>query len=208
MGNFHVLRVGFIVAVACLATGLAAAQSGEQPAEKIHFIQNDIEAAKAEAAVSKRGILAKFGAHWCLPCRMMDESVWPNPDLVSAVSKDWVALAVDVEDFDGFAAKEQFSVHALPTILLLDSEGRVLFKKEGSCGAGELLDKLEFYQKKGVKVLVAEADGSWMPAEDYLTGRSDFEPRPVVFSALPAPVFSETAAVKTASDGETDWPMR
>jgi thiol-disulfide isomerase/thioredoxin len=111
-----------------------------QNATGVVFIQNDLETAKNLAKNSQKNILLKFGAKYCLPCRIMDESIWPNPDLAELVEKNCVAVAADIQTIDGKMLEQQYSVAVLPTILLLDADGNLLFRQEGSCGSKVLMD--------------------------------------------------------------------
>ena len=123
MRNFTCARALPLFFAAMLTLNLATAQTGDQ----INFIKNDLESAGNEASHSEKQILMKFSARWCLPCRVMDETVWTNPELIRLVEKNYVALSVDVQSFEGFALKDRYSVQALPTILVTDAAGVELF---------------------------------------------------------------------------------
>ena len=123
MRNFTCARALLLLFAAFFALNFASAQSGNLPTDQINFIKNDLENAENLAFRSEKPILMKFSARWCLPCRVMEETVWTNPDLIQLVKKNFVAVSVDVQSFDGFALKDRYSVQALPTILVTDAAG-------------------------------------------------------------------------------------
>lgn len=200
MENFAFARFLPALLVAFLAVNFSFAQSNGQ----IDFIKNDIETAKNRAFLSEKPILLKFSARWCLPCRVMEETVWPNPDLVEMVEKNFVPFAVDVQSFEGFALKDRYSVQVLPTILVTDATGLELFRRESSCGSAQMMDWLENYRQTKVPVAVAEIDFIWVNPQEFLGSQAEIEP--VVFSTktmVSTPVFQEEKMALTVIEG---WP--
>lgn len=78
-----------------------------------------------EASNGKFGRLLFFTAPWCEPCHKMEP-------LVANLAKKYKVEMVSV-DFDRSPqAVEDFKVESLPTIILLDSQGQLLFRAEGA----------------------------------------------------------------------------
>lgn len=105
----------------------------------------DFATAKSRAASEGKLLLLKFSAKWCLPCRVMDEHVWTDPTLAAAVGTNCIAVAADIETLDGLALKQDFLVEKLPTTLLFDACGRVLVRFEAACSAGQILERINFF---------------------------------------------------------------
>ena len=55
----------------------------------------------------------------------------------------FVSAKVDIDDFDGFALKQKYKVRFLPTLIVLDANGKVLARYEEAMGASALQAKLK-----------------------------------------------------------------
>lgn len=99
------------------------------PASAVAWV-HDVDQALAEArATRKKGVLVDFYASWCPPCMAMKHEVWPAPTVVQALGQDYLAVQVDADQDRTWAAR--YGVDTLPTVLLLDSEGRVVNRHTG-----------------------------------------------------------------------------
>ncbi|MDX1684509.1 MAG: thioredoxin family protein [Saprospiraceae bacterium] len=107
------------------------------------FHKGNYLTAKKEALASGKHQLVEFVAEWCLPCKHMDETTFANDRVKKYLSDNYVSVKVDIDQFDGFALKEQYEVRYLPTIVILDPEGELVSKIENALGPVELLDKLK-----------------------------------------------------------------
>lgn len=85
---------------------------------------SDLDGALAEARRTGRPVLADFNAAWCPPCIAMKHEVWPDPAVERAVADGYVPLFVDVDR--NTAAAERYHVDGIPTILVLDGDGRIV----------------------------------------------------------------------------------
>jgi thiol:disulfide interchange protein len=112
------------------------ATGAEAPASAIAW-RTDFEAALAEARSANKRVLVDFSADWCPPCVAMKHDVWPHPRVVSAVDAGHVPLLVDADRDTVLAARYQVS--AIPTVLLLDADGRVVKRKDGYLSTSGML---------------------------------------------------------------------
>lgn len=86
--------------------------------------RTDLDTALEESRRTGKPVLADFSADWCPPCIAMKHDVWPDDAVEQAVMDGYVPLVVDVDrDVD---ASGRYGVRAIPTILVLDGDGRVL----------------------------------------------------------------------------------
>ncbi len=93
------------------------------PASSIAW-RTDLNAALEESRRTHRPVLADFSASWCPPCIAMKHDVWPDPSIERAIGAGFVPLFVDVDRDE--ASSTRYQVDSIPTILVLDADGRVL----------------------------------------------------------------------------------
>ena len=98
--------------------------------------ENDLPQALARARETGQPLLIEFQADRCAPCRRMKRDVFPRSDVARAL-QGWVPVQVDVDAQPGVS--EQYGVHALPTFLVLASDGRELSRTEGSMTAEQFI---------------------------------------------------------------------
>jgi len=90
--------------------------------------RTDFDAALAEARRDGKRVLVDFSADWCPPCIAMKHDVWPDPRVSRAVADGYVPLLIDTDRTA--AIPERYGVTGIPTILILDANGKVL--REGA----------------------------------------------------------------------------
>lgn len=100
----------------------------EFPAQTIPW-QHDLDSAMKTANDENRPVLAVFGASWCPPCRAMKREVWPDEQISAAVEAGFVPLYVDVDDPTQSELVSQYRVGSIPAVLILDSDGNVVKKR-------------------------------------------------------------------------------
>lgn len=115
----------------------------------------DFEAAKAQAKKEGKALLVEFtGSDWCPPCKKLHKEVFSKSSFVKSASQDFVLVELDFPQKKKLAAdlKKQnedlaktYKVRGFPTVLLMDSNGKV-FKKT-SYQAGGVKPYLALIQK-------------------------------------------------------------
>jgi thiol:disulfide interchange protein len=90
--------------------------------------RTDLDAALLEARQAGKPVLVDFMADWCPPCIAMKHDVWPDTGVERAVMASYVPVMIDI-DRDG-ASADRYGVRGIPTVLVLDADGRVL--RQGS----------------------------------------------------------------------------
>jgi len=118
------------------ATGTAA------PSSAVAW-RTDMAAALTEARTAHKGVFVDFSASWCPPCIAMKHEVWPDAEVARAINAGYVPLAVDADQDNGVSAR--YEVENIPTVLLLDADGRVVKRNNG------------YLPKSGILRFLAEA---------------------------------------------------
>ena len=92
-----------------------------------------------EARASTKLVFIDFYAEWCAPCKIIEAKVLPDPRVQEAL-EGFVFVRVDT-DTDPEAG-QRFEVDGMPTLLVLDGEGRERYRQVGLIEPEELAEKL------------------------------------------------------------------
>lgn len=110
---------------------------------EVQFVNRPLSVVKEMAAREGKLYFVQFTAQWCMPCRWMDENTFSDP-AVSGYAKDhYFAVKMDIDDPYGLQIKEEFAVQILPTVLIFNSKGELLERREASLGAELFLSLLQ-----------------------------------------------------------------
>ena len=91
--------------------------------------------ALARARTANRLTLIDFYAAWCGPCQVLDRDVLGDPRVREALEEyEFVKVDTDLQ----IEPSDYFNVVGLPTLVVLDSGGREVYRREGMVEAGEL----------------------------------------------------------------------
>jgi thiol:disulfide interchange protein len=93
---------------------------------------DDLEAALNKAKTDKKAVFIDFYTTWCMPCRMMDESVFSDWDVTQYMAENAVSVKVNAEKGRGIELKDKFNVGAYPTFVFLAPDGSELARKVGT----------------------------------------------------------------------------
>ena len=90
-----------------------------------HADTSTLDDALAEAKTKQAPVLLDFHAPWCYSCYFMKKNVLNGPEWIKA-ERSMVVVEVDADSPEGAALKDQFTVKALPSYVVLNPEGAEL----------------------------------------------------------------------------------
>ena len=129
--------IGSFVLVFLLSATNTKANNLENP-----FASISLTTAKEIAQVEGKYVFIDFYADWCVPCKWMDETTYADRNVINTLQNDFVSVKVNIDDFDGFTLKEEYNVRVLPTVIVLDQNGKVVRRYEESMSPSKLKDVL------------------------------------------------------------------
>jgi thioredoxin-related protein len=132
-------------------------------ANDIAYIDN-LKTAKTMAASEGKLILVDFTAKWCTNCKMLEEYTLSNPDVAEYIKNHYLAVKINVDDFDGMDLKNQYKIGNLPTLMVMDSKGVLINRHEGNMTASKMLEYLELHHKLAGKAKPSSANSSFSTA--------------------------------------------
>ncbi len=95
--------------------------------------------ALARARTANRLTLVDFYAAWCDPCKVLESTILVDPRVRDAL-EEYEFVKVDSDRH--VEPSDYFNVVGLPTIVVLDPGGRVVYRREGMIDAAELAQTL------------------------------------------------------------------
>lgn len=85
-----------------------------------------------QAAKENKLVFVDIYTSWCLPCKLMDEDVFTNEETAAIINKNFISYKVDAEKNNGPDLNFIYNVESYPTLLFLDTKGRVLARGKGT----------------------------------------------------------------------------
>ena len=108
---------------------------------------NDFDQAKQKAKRTSKYIFVDVFADWCSWCKVLDEEVYATPEFANFM-KNYVPTKIDAEDNgDGARFAARFEVETLPTLIVTDSDGKLVLRITGFRKTDQLIKEIDTVQK-------------------------------------------------------------
>ncbi len=112
------------------AAAPVAATAPDEPepvaAETETLWRTEYDEALALAAEQDRPVLLRFTAEWCVPCQVMDKSVFPDRNVKAALAEHAVPVKIDIDEARNADVARRYGIRGIPALLLVDADGKEL----------------------------------------------------------------------------------
>jgi thiol:disulfide interchange protein len=141
-----------IAAAAALVITTSCSQPEPTPAAPVETVTNhatvtlkwekDISVALERARNEGKLVLVNFYAEWCVWCKRLESTTLRDTKVASVLDQKVVPLSLDVDAW-GKELSNEYRVHELPTIVVLDAEGVELGRIPGYMPPESFLERVE-----------------------------------------------------------------
>ncbi len=127
---------------------------------EISFINAELGEVRDRAALEGKLYFVHFTASWCMPCQWMEEHTFSDPRLSQYVNNHYLPVQFDVDESRGRRYKQQFSVRALPSLLIFNAQGVLIDRYEESLEPEAMLKILQTHDKPANKTVADAQNGA------------------------------------------------
>lgn len=117
--------------------------SCEQKPQKLVFFEGSLGQLKEEAKSTGKPYYVYFSADWCQPCTVLKKNVFSVPEVYEYSNEHFLALQVDVDEFNGQELSRTYQIDGIPAILFFDSEGNYIDRVVGLMNSEQFLQILQ-----------------------------------------------------------------
>jgi len=145
------MTVVLIAAVAALTIGACGRQEAVAPMNgdtvsghvtvEVNW-EKEMPAALERARTEGKPVLVNFYADWCVWCKRLDSTTLHDAKVATMLRDRVVPVRLDVEG-NGRRLSNEYRVDGLPTVLVLDADGREIGRIPGYMPPAGFLERVE-----------------------------------------------------------------
>jgi thiol:disulfide interchange protein len=147
---FRSIRIGLIVIALCFVSSQCQKNRGSEESAKTNETirwQNDLTAGFQKSKQENKPLMIEFTADWCPYCRMMEDSVFSQPEVIRKTGQ-FVPVRIDVDKQPEIADQYQANARkyggsGIPNVLFMNSDGEKLMHVVGYLNEQEFLAKMD-----------------------------------------------------------------
>ena len=117
-----------------------AEEAGVPHVPGIYFDKITFKEALAKAENEDKLIFIDAYTVWCGPCKIMARNSFPNREVGELYNANFINLKIDMERGEGVGIGKTYNVMAYPTLLIVNSKGKVINKTIGMKSTEQLIE--------------------------------------------------------------------
>lgn len=130
--------IGSLLLLMLYTLNVAAQQ---KPAKhEIDFNTKDYQHVLAIAKASHKKIFVDAYATWCAPCKELQKTTFKDAKAAAYFNKHFINISINVEKGEGISLAKQWEIEGLPTLLILDGNGKIIASHVGYVNGSGLLE--------------------------------------------------------------------
>lgn len=109
---------------------------------QIEFAKTYLEA-RQKAIEENKPYIIIFENKDCKPCEWMEKNSLRDREVQQVIENEYIAVKVDIDDFDGYALKKYYEIKKIPSLLIFSPKGVERQRIEQALTASEMLPILK-----------------------------------------------------------------
>ncbi len=131
----------FLLSLPLFLSNCSSSKSAGTTTSGIRFEKSDILSDVLDKAEKKNKLVfLDMYTTWCVPCKIMDEEVFTDPNVIKLLNNEFISFKVDAEKGNGTNLAFLFQTQVYPTLLFLDQKGNVIERSNGSLSQTGLIE--------------------------------------------------------------------
>lgn len=127
--NYHLLAFCTILLTAISSFQVNAQQRAS--GSEIKFAVKTYKQVLATARTSHKMVFVDAYATWCAPCGELRATTFKDARAAAYFNRHFINYSVDVEKGEGIDLAKSWQIEGLPTLLILDGEGKIIANHTG-----------------------------------------------------------------------------
>lgn len=117
------------------------------PEGGIQFFKGTFQQAMDLAEKENKLIFLDIYATWCGPCKRLKSVTFSNKEVGEFYNKTFINIALDGEKGEGLELARKYGIIGYPTLLFIDSKGKVVGQTSGYHKPSEFIELGERFKK-------------------------------------------------------------
>ena len=130
----------FLCLIAIFFTSYTVAQEKKISNTEIVFSSKEYRQVLAAAKAKHKKVFVDAYAIWCAPCKQLQKTTFKDPKAAAYYNKNFINISVDVEKGNGIELAKKWNIEGLPTLLIIDENGKVIAEHVGFVDGNGLLE--------------------------------------------------------------------
>lgn len=118
----------------------AHAQQKKSAKTEINFSTKEYKQVLALAKTAHKKIFVDAYATWCGPCKQLQNTTFKDAKVAAYYNKNFINFKIDVEKGEGSDLAQKWKIEGLPTLLILDENGKIIADHVGYVDGKGLLE--------------------------------------------------------------------